>query len=47
MKYVLKYEVDKNNVVFDLLKKKGIEDPELYINIESFKEHDPLLLKKH
>lgn len=45
MKYTLKYDIDKTNILEDLLKKKGIENPDLYINIENFQEHDPYLLK--
>jgi single-stranded-DNA-specific exonuclease len=45
MKYTLKYEVDKNNLLYDLLLKKGIENPKEYI--EGSPKHilDPFLLK--
>jgi len=45
MKYVLKYEVDKNNFLYDLLKKKGVEDPSKYINITKDSQNDPRKLK--
>lgn len=44
MKYILKYDVDKKNVIKDLLLKKGISDPEEYIYITKKYENDPALL---
>lgn len=44
MKYILKYEVDKRNILQDLLMKKGILNPDKYINITKESENDPILL---
>ena len=43
MKYILKYNVDKKNLIYDLILKKGVEDPERYINIGKEDENDPIL----
>lgn len=45
MKYLLKYELDRKDLVLDLLRNNGIEDPEKYLNVDKIKEHDPRLLK--
>ncbi len=45
MKYILKYEVDKSDVINDLLRKKGIEDPQAYLNITKKYENNFFLLK--
>lgn len=44
MKYILKYEVNKDNLVEDLLIKKGIEDPKRYVEANKKDENDSLLL---
>lgn len=44
MKYILKYVIDKKNILEDLLMKKGIIDPEKYINITKESENNPILL---
>ena len=43
MKYISKYDVDKKNLIYDLILKKGVEDPERYIIIGHDDENDPLL----
>lgn len=44
MKYIKKYEVNKGNLITDLLLKKGVKDPERYINIGREDELNPILL---
>lgn len=44
MKYILKYNINKNDLINDLLIQKGIDNPEKYINITKEYENDPLQL---
>jgi len=44
MKYILKYELDKENITKDILKKKGIKDPEKYIIGSELDEYKPEML---
>ena len=43
MKYIPKYNVDKKNLIYDLIVKKGVENPERYINIGKEDENNPIL----
>lgn len=44
MKYVLKYELDKENFVESLLHAKGVQNIERFLNPQENEQHDPFLL---
>jgi len=43
MKYILKYNLDKHDIIQDLLFKKGVKNPNKYINIDKTSENSPEL----